>query len=140
MPAVSLPYPPPCPASSLDTAVLRRIGYTCLACPVPAMPVDVGPTPLSGSCLLPSTWYVALPGEMAPKAAAGSGWSFVLCAREERNKAWKSLRVAYTPSYLGGSCDTRGERWWWAGPCGSGTLHPVLVQTSCPLRVWVVCD
>ena len=55
---MALPYPT-VRSLSVDNVVLRRISYTCLACPVPAMLVDVGPTPPCGRCLLPSTWYVA---------------------------------------------------------------------------------
>lgn len=45
-------------------------------------------------------------GIMASKLAAGSGWSF-LCEGGGRDKASKSLRRAYTSSYIGRLCDAR---------------------------------
>lgn len=132
-----LALPNPLPYRPLDNAVLRRIGYTCLACPAPAMLVDVGPRP--------SVWQMPPPvnlvrgttgGWRQRGAAAGSGWSS-LC--QGGHKLWKSLRVAYTTRYLRRLCDTRGTTEVVGRPCGSGTLHPVLCTNILP-SAWVACD
>lgn len=133
MPAVSCPTLLPCsipPYHPLDSAVLRRIGYTCLACPVPAMLVDVGPTPPCGRCLLPSTWYVALPGgswrQSLLQAPGGAS-----CARGEGQGVEVAPEGLYFQLHraLVRREIERNDGGGPGRPCGSGTMHPVSVQT-----------